>query len=273
METASGRRRTELRADCERCIGLCCVAPAFAKSADFALTKPAGAPCRNLGEDYRCLIHSELVTRGFPGCTAYDCFGAGQAVSQGVYELMSWRESRERAAEMFAVFAVMRDLHELLWLLEEAKKYATTRELAARLEGEFEKVESTTRLEPGRLRRVLIEGLRREINPLLVEVSRLAREGTPAADFRGAELIGADLREEDLRGANLRGALLLGADLRAARVGKADFTGADLRGALVAGTDLRSCLFLSQMQVGAAVGDAATALPPTLQRPHHWTNG
>ena len=38
----------ELRADCSRCVGLCCVAPAFARSADFAVDKPAGTPCTNL---------------------------------------------------------------------------------------------------------------------------------------------------------------------------------------------------------------------------------
>jgi hypothetical protein len=32
----------ELRADCERCFALCCVAPAFAVSPDFGLNKPAG---------------------------------------------------------------------------------------------------------------------------------------------------------------------------------------------------------------------------------------
>ncbi|HEY6597232.1 MAG TPA: pentapeptide repeat-containing protein, partial [Asanoa sp.] len=38
-------RRAELRADCTRCVGLCCVAPAFSASADFAIDKPAGRPC------------------------------------------------------------------------------------------------------------------------------------------------------------------------------------------------------------------------------------
>ena len=37
--------RARLRADCARCAGLCCVAPAFAASADFAIDKPAGHAC------------------------------------------------------------------------------------------------------------------------------------------------------------------------------------------------------------------------------------
>ncbi|HEY3438708.1 MAG TPA: pentapeptide repeat-containing protein, partial [Actinotalea sp.] len=35
----------ELVADCSRCAGLCCVVPAFVRSADFAITKPAQTPC------------------------------------------------------------------------------------------------------------------------------------------------------------------------------------------------------------------------------------
>ena len=67
----------DLRADCARCFGLCCVAPAFAASADFAIDKPAGQACPHLAGDFRCGIHDELRPRGFPGCTVYDCFGAG----------------------------------------------------------------------------------------------------------------------------------------------------------------------------------------------------
>ena len=40
--------RRDLTADCSRCAGLCCVLPAFAASADFAVDKPAGTPCRHL---------------------------------------------------------------------------------------------------------------------------------------------------------------------------------------------------------------------------------
>jgi uncharacterized membrane protein len=75
--SADGGRAT-LRGDCERCVGLCCVASPFAASADFAIDKPAGAVCPNLEADFRCGIHARLRAEGFPGCTAYDCFGAGQ---------------------------------------------------------------------------------------------------------------------------------------------------------------------------------------------------
>ena len=41
-------------------------------------TLPAGKPCPNLREDFRCRIHEQLAERGFPGCVVFDCFGAGQ---------------------------------------------------------------------------------------------------------------------------------------------------------------------------------------------------
>ena len=81
----------DLRADCGSCFGLCCVALPFARSADFAVDKPAGKACGNLRDDFRCGVHDRLRTEGFSGCTVYDCFGAGQKVSQGTFGGESWR--------------------------------------------------------------------------------------------------------------------------------------------------------------------------------------
>ena len=54
-----------LRADCARCFALCCVAPAFAISVDFAINKRAGKACPNLQADFRCGIHTRLRQQGF----------------------------------------------------------------------------------------------------------------------------------------------------------------------------------------------------------------
>ena len=112
--------RLELRADCSRCVGLCCVALAFAASADFALDKPAGDACPHLGSDHGCGIHARLREEGFPGCVAYDCFGAGQHLTQVTFAGVDWRQSSATAVRMFDAFTVMRQLHELLWYLAEA---------------------------------------------------------------------------------------------------------------------------------------------------------
>ena len=110
----------ELRSDCSRCAGLCCVAHAFQRSSDFAYDKPAGTPCRNLQDDFLCSIHADLRTSGFTGCTVYECFGAGQFDTQQLFAGRTWRDDPGIAAEMFAMFGTMRGLHELLWYLTEA---------------------------------------------------------------------------------------------------------------------------------------------------------
>ena len=63
--TASGAGSAPRTADCSRCLALCCVGPAFAASADFALDKPAHIPCPHLRADHACGIHADLPARGF----------------------------------------------------------------------------------------------------------------------------------------------------------------------------------------------------------------
>ncbi|WP_313885590.1 hypothetical protein [Fodinicola feengrottensis] len=119
--------KSELRADCASCFGLCCVALTFAKSADFGIDKRAGEPCPNLADDFRCGIHQDLRPRGFAGCTVYDCFGAGQKISQETFGGKDWRQAPETAGHMFALLPVMRQLHELLWYLAEARELEPAR--------------------------------------------------------------------------------------------------------------------------------------------------
>ncbi len=64
-----------LAADCSRCAALCCVVPAFARGADFAIDTPAERTGPNLTADGRCPIPPVLQGRGFPGCAVHDCFG------------------------------------------------------------------------------------------------------------------------------------------------------------------------------------------------------
>ena len=263
--------RRELRADCTRCFGLCCVAPAFAASADFAIDKPAGRPCPNLGTDFRCGIHHELRGRGFAGCAVFDCFGAGQHIAQVTFDRRDWRGSPELAETMFAAFAVLRPLHELLWYLAEALTLEAARALHGELGRERDEIERLTGGRPAELLALDVPALRDRVNALLRPASELARAGiTRRAELRGADLAGRDLRRVDLRGANLRGAALIGVDLRGSDLRLADLTGADLRAANLGGADLSQSLFVTQFQVNAARGDARSRLPAVLQRPGHW---
>lgn len=264
--------RLSLRPDCERCFALCCVVPAFSASADFAIDKDAGQPCPNLQPDFRCAIHHQLRQQGFPGCTAYDCFGAGQKVAQVTFGGRDWRQASHTAAQMFEVFPVMRQLHELLWYLTEALALQPARSLHGDLSRALHETERVTRCSPGELAELDLTARRREVSALLLRASELVRAGTgrDQADRSGADLIGKDLSGADLRGASLRGALLIGADLTGADLGLADLTGADFRGADLSGADLSGSIFLTQSQLDAAKGDQHTRLPASLARPAHW---
>ncbi|MBC2868407.1 pentapeptide repeat-containing protein [Streptomyces mexicanus] len=287
---------SDLRGDCARCFGLCCVALPFAASADFALDKPAGKPCPNLQGDHRCGIHARLRQQGFTGCTVYDCFGAGQKVAQVTFAGRDWRSAgRADARRMFEVFPVVRHLHELLWYLAEALTLPAARPVHPELRRALERTEELTLLPPEELAALDVGAHRQEINVLLLRTSELVRAetrgrtsprdrksggrngarrkgtGGGGKDHRGADLIGARLKGADLRGASLRGAYLIAADLTGADLRGADLIGADLRDANLADADLTGALFLTQPQLNAARGNAGTRLPESVTRPVHWT--
>lgn len=103
--------RPDLVADCTRCAALCCVWSAFEASDDFAFSKPAGVTCRHLQRDHHCAIHDQLAGRGLRGCAAYDCHGAGPRATH------LFAATRLTDRQRHDAFLVVRDVHELLWLL------------------------------------------------------------------------------------------------------------------------------------------------------------
>ncbi|GGK40365.1 hypothetical protein GCM10010124_36400 [Pilimelia terevasa] len=262
----------DLRADCARCFALCCVAPAFAAGADFAVDKPAGQPCRHLrAGDFGCGIHAGLRERGFAGCTVFDCFGAGQQVAQVTFGGRDWRRHPELAAPMFAAFPVLRQVHELLWYVTEALALPAARPVHARLRAARAALDAAAALPAAALPDLDVAKLRARVNPDLRRASALARAGVGrSADHAGADLVGRRLRGADLAGASLRGAQLIAADLRGATLRRADLTGADLRGADLRGADLTDALFLTAAQLASARGDGTTRLSGPLRHPDHW---
>ncbi|MFE5583295.1 pentapeptide repeat-containing protein [Kitasatospora sp. NPDC056531] len=262
---------TPLQSDCGSCFGLCCVALPFAATADFAVNKAAGTPCRNLQTDFSCGIHARLRDSGFQGCTVYDCFGAGQRVSQVTFGGVSWRAEPADAQSMSDVFPIVRQLHELLWYLTEALTFEAARPVHAELRQALEETDRLAGGTPEEILAVDVPAHRQRVSDLLLRAGELVRAAVPRRrEHRGADLFGARLRGADLRGANLRGALLVAADLSGADLRLADLIGADLRDANLADADLSSALFLTQAQLNAARGDATTRLPTTLTRPTHW---
>jgi hypothetical protein len=171
---------------------------------------------------------------------------------------------------MFAVFPIMRQLHELLWYLDEALRMPAAAALHPELECATARVEAVTALPAQRILETDLEALRAPVADLLRQASGLVRAGLRGAGLTGADLAGADLAGADLHGAELRGALLIAADLRDADLSFADLIGADVRDANLAGADLAGALYVTQLQVNAARGDSRTKLPPSVTRPSHW---
>jgi hypothetical protein len=256
-----------LVADCGSCFGLCCVLLPFQAASGFGLDKPGGTPCPHLASDDRCGIHATLREDGWAGCSIFDCFGAGQRVSQVTYGGVSWRE-QDNLPEMAAVLSVMRLLHEMLAHLGEARRRSPEPGLRA-LE---EHIVGLTGADPTELLGVDLDELQPRVAAVLEAASarlRRAHSGS-APSYRGQDLAGRDLRRWDLHDADLRGALLIRADLREQDLGRADLLGTDLRDADLRGTNLAEVLFLSQSQLNAAHGAGGTAIPGRLVRPEHW---
>ncbi|MFG2504492.1 pentapeptide repeat-containing protein [Streptomyces rubiginosohelvolus] len=273
-ERTSYAAQPDLQADCGSCFGLCCVALPFSRSSDFPVDKSAGTPCGNLQEDFRCGVHRRLRDQGYNGCTVFDCFGAGQKVSQVTFKGVSWREDPDSARAMYEAFPVVRQLHELLKYIAQALDLPAAGSVHGELRRAYERLDALTRDTAGTLLAVDVDTLRGEVNPLLLRASELARAAVPGRkkNHRGAQLMGSRLRGAKLRGASLRGALLIAADLSGSDLRDADLIGADMRDTNLCGADLRGALFLTQPQLNAARGDARTKVPQTLERPRHWAD-
>lgn len=176
---------------------------------------------------------------------------------------------------MFAVFPLVRQLQELLWYLDDAARRPATAPVRDELDAAYAETDALTAASADVILALDLDAHRDGIAILLRRASEHVRAGVPmsaatGAIEPGANLMGAQLAGADLRGADLRGAWLIGADLRSADLSDADVIGADFRDTELGGADLASTLFLTQFQVNAAQGDAATVLPDSVSRPSHW---
>ncbi|QUG41773.1 pentapeptide repeat-containing protein [Psychrobacillus sp. INOP01] len=265
----------DLKSDCNNCFGLCCVALPYGKSADFPFNKDSGNPCRNLCSNNLCAIHYQLREKGFRGCVSYECFGAGQHVSQSIYHGRDWREDAEYAEEMFAVFPLVQQLHEMLWYLKHALTLKETQSIQTSLQMIYEKTVELTEKSPKEILEIDIVAHRSNVNALLVETSKMYRSeinnrGNKKKIKKDVEYLGANLKGLNLQGEDFRGKLMIASNLRNSNLRKADFIGADLRDADLSGADLTYALFLTQSQINSAIGDIHTKIPNYLEKPRHW---
>ncbi|MGL5085464.1 MAG: pentapeptide repeat-containing protein [Clostridium sp.] len=221
----------------------------------------------NLKDDFSCVIHKDLRKKGLKGCTAYDCFGAGQKVAQVTYKGVSWKEQPNTSEKMFDVFLIVRRLHEMIWYLTQAFNSKATISIKDRIENLIDETENLTMLDADSLKSLDIESHRDKVNELLSKTSDLVRSMASKGKKSNLknkktiagrrDFIGVDFRKINLRGADLRGAFLIAADFR----------GVNLNGANLAGS-----IFITQPQINAAKGDSNTKLPISLVRPSYWGN-
>lgn len=158
-----------LQADCSRCQGLCCVAPAFDAAQGFGHDKPAHQACCHLQADFRCGIHDRLREAGYPACAAYDCHGAGPQLTAHLAEQPAWSQ-RADAAAVFDAFLAQRRLHEQLLLLRLALPRAAAlgpalQRLLVRVEAAAEACDGGAAAVLEAESRALLRGLRARLVP------------------------------------------------------------------------------------------------------------
>lgn len=263
----------DLKIDCKNCFGFCCVALFFSKSDGFPNDKDAGTPCKNLNNDFSCKIHNSLRDKGLKGCTIYDCFGAGQKVAQITYGGKDWIEDKNLSKEMFEVFLVVRNLHEMLWYLNGALVYKYTTSIQDDIVKVIKETDSLTKLSAKDLINLDIDSHRQKVNSLLLKASDLIDKEVSKnnkSKIKGFDFIGKDLRKHNLKGADFKGALLIASNLSNTDLSYANFIGSDLRDADLRGANLSESGFITQIQINSAKGNSKTKLPKNINMPSYW---
>lgn len=85
----------DLKADCQNCQALCCMAHRHKKSIDFPISKDkaGGMPCENLellDGLKSCSIYEKRSELNFKVCEVFDCNGAGQFATRFFVERFSY---------------------------------------------------------------------------------------------------------------------------------------------------------------------------------------
>ena len=203
------------------------------------------------------------------GCLAYDCFGAGQRVTRVCYPDRNWMDDPDLAGEIFEVFLIMVQLHQMQWYLVQAIPLAGDQPLISELEALLLENEEMAARSPGEILKLDVESYRKKVNKALRTVCGLTGAGSSGKEG-SRDYIGRDFRRSNLDGKDFSMSLLIAANLAGCSLGGTNFLGADLRDADIRNADLSKSLFLTQMQINSAIGDSRTMLPPYIHRPEGW---
>lgn len=264
-------RLSELKVDCSKCSGLCCTALFFSKIDGFPENKTAGKPCTKLRKDYRCNIHNELEKRNMKGCIGYDCFGAGQHVTQYIYKGDTWQSSKGKAKEIFDVFICVFQLYQIRYFLEESTLIIPAKEFWNDIENLIKENEALCNSTPQGILNIDIEAYRNRINNILKQVSASVLKCFKSCDNnRLMDFLGRSFKNRDMSGIDLSMKLLIAANFQGCKFHGTIFLGADTRDTNFSDADLREAVFLTQGQINSAKGNKNTKLPKHLDYPDTW---
>lgn len=261
----------KMKADCSKCSGLCCTALFFSKSDGFPEDKADGKPCVNLTNQYKCKIHRELEKKGMRGCIGYDCFGAGQYVTQVIYQGKTWREIPSQAKEIFRVFVIVFRLHQMRYFLFETMRLIPAKELMDNIQNMIIKNEEMCNEKPENIVKVDIETYQNEVNYLLKQVCSLLNTYLGIGNLKnGSTFLGRNFKGKDMSGYDFNMQLLIASNFAGCCFSGATFLGTDTRDADFSDADLRDAIFLSQGQINAAKGNRRTKIPKQIDYPVTW---
>lgn len=259
---------SKMKINCEDCCGLCCTALYFAKSEGFPHDKPAGIPCSHLCADYQCDIHEQLFSRKMKGCMAYDCFGAGQWVTQHTFNGKSWQQVNKEL--VFTVFIKTVHLHQMLWYLCEAAISIKDINVLDQIKHQIQQLINILAESAKAVAACDVDAIRHSVNQCLKQACIIISTAYCGRHIQGHDAIGKKFNRADLSGHDYSMCLLMAADFKGCTLDQTNFLGADLRDADLRNTDLSHSYFLTQGQINSAKGNPATKLPIYLNMPGSW---
>jgi uncharacterized protein YjbI with pentapeptide repeats len=261
----------KLKSECEKCSGLCCTALFFSKIDGFPKDKIAGIPCVNLLENYQCKIHSQLNQKKMKGCIGYDCFGAGQQVTQVVYKGKTWDAFPKQKSEIFDVFLKVYYLHQIRYFLIDSllniSDVIIKEKIVKLLDENIEICDES----PHRLMAFDVEEHRNKVNTVLKQVCALIQQMYNSENNHCPDdYFGKSFIKKNLSGFDLSSKLLIAADFTDCIFRGTIFLGADTRDANFNNADLSGAIFLTQGQINSSKGNSNTKIPSHLFYPPTW---
>lgn len=259
----------KLKIDCKKCSGLCCVAFYFSKIDGFPENKKAGKPCINLNNNFKCKIHQDLDALNMKGCIGYDCFGAGQHVTQLTYKGESWQAINHKSKEIFDVFIVMSQLFQIQFYLEEALLILPAKGLWDRINDLLIEKRMISYSNPQDIIQFNIDSYKSRVDIILKQVIATIKINH---DESKPNYLGRNCEGKNMSGLDLSGNLLIAANFDRCQFNGTIFLGADTRDTDFKNADLSEAVFLTQGQINSAKGNRFTKLPEHLDYPKAWMN-